>query len=170
MERFSHIVDRVSDVTGRIASVLVVILTFEIGYDVLMRYFFAWPNFWAYDMTIFLYGSFAILGAAYCHYCHGHVRMDLLYGRLSTRGQAIADIIGYIFLFFPLMSVLVYICTTHAIWSLNLGERSSASAWRPYMWPFKLAVAYGLALFWLQGLVDFRRRILTAVRGVEYES
>lgn len=169
MRSFFRIVDSISIARGKIASVLVVILTLSISVDVVLRYVLAWPCFWAYDMTIFLYGSFAILGAAYCHYLGGHVRMDLIYGRLSTRGKAIADIIGYVFLFFPLMSVLVYVCTTHAIWSLMLGERSSASAWRPYMWPFKLVVAYGLALFWLQGLVDFLRRVINATRGVEYE-
>lgn len=169
MERFLHVIDRISEITGKLASLLVVILTLAICYDVFMRYVFAKPSFWAYDMTIMLYGSFAILGVAYCHYLKGHVRMDLLYGRLSIRGQAIADIIGYIFLFFPLMVVLVYKCGEHGIWSMSFGERSSASAWRPYLGPFKLAIVYGLTLLLIQGVVDFIRRIVTAVRGVRYE-
>jgi TRAP-type mannitol/chloroaromatic compound transport system permease small subunit len=170
MRSFFRLVDSLSDYTGKAACLLVVILTFSICIDALTRSAFAWANYWAYDTTIMLYGAFAILGTAYAHYRHAHVRMDLIYDKLTTRGKAIADVIGYVFLFFPLMSVLVYKCGEHAIWSLTLGERSSASAWRPYMWPFKLVIAYGLALFWLQGLVDFLRRIITAVRGVEYES
>ncbi|MEW6530303.1 MAG: TRAP transporter small permease subunit [Thermodesulfobacteriota bacterium] len=170
MDKVLHAVDRLSDITGKCGSLLVVVLTLAICYDVILRYILAWPCFWAYDMTIMLYGSFAILGAAYCHYLGGHVRMDLLYGRLSPRGKAIADIIGYLCLFFPLMIVLVYKCGENAIWSLQLGERSSASAWRPYMWPFKLVIAYALALLLLQGIVDFVRRVITAVKGVEYES
>ena len=170
MERFLRVIDRVSEITGRMASILVIILTIAICYDIFMRYVFAKPSFWAYDMTIMLYGSFAILGAAYCHYLKGHVRMDLIYGKLSPRGKAIADIVGYLLLFFPLMSVLVYKCGEHAIWSMSFGERSSASAWRPYLGPFKLIIAYGLALFLVQGIADFLRRIAVAVTGVEHES
>ena len=170
MERFLRVIDRISEITGRMASILVVILTLAICYDIFMRYVFAKPSFWAYDMTIMLYGSFAILGAAYCHYLGGHVRMDLLYGKLSTRGKAIADIVGYLILFFPLMIILVYKCGQHAIWSMSFGERSSASAWRPYLGPFKLIIAYGLTLFLLQGIADFLRRIVTAVTGVKHES
>lgn len=170
MEQVFRAVDRLSDLTGKIASILVVFLTLSICYDVILRYILAWPCLWSYDMTIFLYGGFSILGAAYCHYRHGHVRMDLLYGRLSTRGKAIADIIGYVLLFFPLMTILVYKCGENAIWSVQIGERSASSVWRPYMGPFKLVVVYGLALFLLQGIVDFVRRVITAVKGVEYES
>lgn len=170
MKKVFRVVDRISEITGKVASVFVVILTVAICYDIFMRYVFAKPSYWAYDLTIMLYGSFAILGAAYCHYQNGHVRMDLLYGRLSTRGRAIADTIGYLVLFFPLMSVLVYKCGGHAIWSFTSGECSSASAWRPPLGPFKLLITYGLLLFFLQGLVDFLRRVLTAIRGVEYES
>ena len=82
MEKFFHVIDRTSDLVGKWASFLVVILTLAIGYDITVRYLFNIPNFWAYDMAIMLYGSYAILGAAYCHYTNGHVRMDLLYGRL----------------------------------------------------------------------------------------
>ena len=67
MEKFFHVIDRTSDLVGKGASFLVVILTLAIGYDITVRYLFAVPNFWAYDMTIMLYGSYAILGAAYCH-------------------------------------------------------------------------------------------------------
>lgn len=170
MEKFFHVIDRTSDLVGKWASFLVVILTLAIGYDITVRYLFNIPNFWAYDMTIMLYGSYAILGAAYCHYTNGHVRMDLLYGRLSPRGRAIMDIICYIFLFFPLFIVLIWKCGDHAWWALVNGERSSASAWRPLIGPFKMVIVFGLVLFFLQGLVDFLRNILFVVKGGKHES
>ncbi|MCG6881978.1 MAG: TRAP transporter small permease subunit [Deltaproteobacteria bacterium] len=170
MEKFFHIIDRTSGLVGKGASFLVVILVIAIGYDITLRYFFNIPCFWSYDMTIMLYGSYAILGTAYCHYRNGHVRMDLLYGRLSRRGRAIMDIICYIFLFFPLFTVLIWKCGNYAFWSLINGERSSASAWRPVLGPFNMVIVLGLILFFLQGLVDFLRNIIFVVKGGKHES
>ena len=95
MEKFLRIIDRASEWTGKCASFLVVILTLAIGYDITVRYLFAKANFWPYDLTYMLYGSYTMLGAAYCHYRKGHVRMDLLYSKLSTRGKARMDVICY---------------------------------------------------------------------------
>ena len=121
-------------------------------------------------MTIFLYGSYAILGAAYTHAKNGHVRMDLLYGRLSERGRATVDVICYFILFFPLFIVLLYECGGHVLWAVMHGERSSASAWRPYVGPFKLSILLGLFLFFLQGVVEFLRSFKIMLKGGSHES
>lgn len=165
MEKILRIIDGASEWTGKLASFLVVILILAIVYDVTVRYLFAIPNQWSYDMTIFLYGSYAILGAAYCHYAGGHVRMDLLYMNLSPRGRAISDVICYILLFFPLFIVLIYKCGNHAIWAVIHGERSSSSVWRPPLGPFKMAILLGLVLFFLQGVADFLRSFRIALKG-----
>ena len=170
MEKIFHVIDRISEIVGKVSSFLVVVLVIAIGYDITTRYLFAKANFWAYDMTIFLYGSYAILGTAYCHLTKGHVRMDLLTARLSVRGRATVDAICYVFLFFPLFAVLINKCGGHAFWAVLNAERSSASAWRPYMGPFKLAILLGLILFCLQGIVEFLRSVRIAVKGGPHES
>ena len=170
MEKFLQLIDRVCDAIGKWASFLVVVLTVSIGYDIFMRYFFAKPTFWAYDMTIMLFGAYSILGAAYCHYHDGHVRMDLIYGGLSSRGKATVDVICYIFLFFHLFTILLYKCGEYAIWALMHGERASGSVWRPPLAPFKLTVAFGLLLFLLQGIVQFLKSFRIVLRGGKRES
>jgi len=170
MEKFLRIIDGTSIWTGKLASFLVVVLILAIGYDITVRYLFALPNLWSYDMTYMIYGGYTMLGAAYCHAVGGHVRMDLIYGRLSTRGRAVTDVICYLLLFFPLFSVLLYKCGENAVWSLLHSERSSASVWRPYMAPFKLAITFGILLFYLQGIAEFIRALIVAVKGVRHES
>jgi TRAP-type mannitol/chloroaromatic compound transport system permease small subunit len=127
-------------------------------------------NQWAYDSTYMLYGSYTILGAAYCHREQGHVRMDLFYGKLSQRGKAITDVICYLLLFFPLFTVLLYKCGENAYWSLLHGERSSASVWRPYMAPFKMSIVLGIFLFYLQGIAEFIRALTTAIKGERHDT
>ncbi len=170
MEKILRIIDRASEWTGKAASFLVVILTVAIGYDITVRYLFAKANFWAFDSTYMLYGSYTMLGAAYCHYKKGHVRMDLIYSRLSTRGKAVTDVICYLLLFFPLFSVLLYKCGENTLWSLMHGERGSASVWRPPLGPFKLAITFGILLFYLQGIAEFIRALQVAIKGESHES
>jgi len=169
MEKLLHFVDGVSIWTGKVASLLIIVLTVIICYDITMRYVIVKPTSWVFEATYMLYGIYAILGAAFCHHLKGHVRMDLLYVRLSPRRQALVDVLCYIFLFFPLFIVLTWKCSEHAYWAFISGERSSSSILRPPLWPFKSLVAFGCMLFLLQGAVEFLRSLQTAIKGKSYE-
>lgn len=170
MDRVLRAIDRLSEYVGKAASFLVALMTLGICYDVFVRYVLNAPTSWAFEVTYMIYGVYAMLGAAYCHYLRGHVRMDLLYGRLSARGKARMDAICYIFLFFPLFAVLIWKCGEHALWAWTFGERSSSSVWRPWLGPFKVLTTIGFILFMLQGIADFIRSLVTALRGETYES
>lgn len=170
MRIFLRIIDAASEWSGKFASFFVAVLVVAICYDISMRYLFAKPTSWAFDMTYMLYGAYTMMGAAYCHLFKGHVRMDLLYGRLSPRGRAISDAICYMILFFPLFIVLVWKCGGNAIYALTTAERSHASVWRPYLAPFKLFIALGFVLFFLQGLAEFIRSLYIAFKGEPHES
>lgn len=170
MEKILNIIDRASVCTGKVSSLLVAVLTAAICYDITMRYVVIKPTSWAFELTYMIYGVYAMLGAAYCHYLKGHVRMDLLYARLSPRRQAVVEVFCYIFLFFPLFVVLVWKCGEHAHYAFAYEERSSASIWRPLLWPFKGLIAFGFLLFLLQGAADFLRSLRIAIKGEPHES
>lgn len=165
MEKAFRVVDNLSEWTAKLSSYLMPALVVAICYDITMRYLFNKPTHWAFEVTYMTYGAYSVLGVGYCQLLKTHVRMDLLYSRLSPRTQAIVDCVCYLLLFFPLLAVLTYKCGEHGLWTLTSGERSSASVWRPHLWPFKLAITLGFLLFFLQGLVDFLRIVVRMVRG-----
>lgn len=165
MERAFKVVDRASEWTGKFSSYLMPALVIAICYDIFMRYVFNKPTHWAFELTYMTYGAYSALGVAYCQVLKTHVRMDLVFARLSPRTQAIVEAICYLFLFFPLLGVLTYKCGEHGLWALSSGERSSVSVWRPHLWPFKLAITFGFLLFMIQGFVDFLRLLGNIVRG-----
>lgn len=169
MEVFSKVVDRISEVSSKAASILAMVLTLIIGYDVFMRYIFSMPTVWAYDYSIIIYGSYTMLGAAYCLKVGGHVNMDLVYARLSTRTKAIVDAVCYILLFFPLFSILTLKMWQHAVWSVKSNE-SGASAFSPHLGFFKVILACGFTLLLLQGVVCFLRTVKFVMRGEKHES
>lgn len=165
MEKVFRAVDRASEWTGKLSSYLMPALVGAICYDIIMRYAFNKPTHWAFELTYMTYGAYSVLGVAYCQALKTHVRMDLLYARLSPRTQAVVESVCYLLLFFPLLSILTYKCGEHGLWTLSSGERSSVSVWRPHLWPFKLAITLGFLLFLFQGLVDFFRTLKKAVKG-----
>jgi len=170
MDKILRFIDWITVWTGKVSSLLAALLTAIIVYDITMRYVLIKPTSWAFEFTYMIYGVYAMLGAAYCHHYKGHVRMDLLYTRLSPRRQAVVEVFCYIFLFFPFLIVLVWKCSEHAYWAFSYGERSSASILRPPLWPFKSLIAFGFLLFLLQGAAEFLRSIRIAIKGESHES
>ena len=170
MEKVFRVIDAISEWTGKLASFLMAGLVAAICYDVTLRYVFNSPAAWGFDITYMVYGAYSMLGVAYCEKLKGHVRMDLIYAFLSPRKKAWVDVICYLMLFFPFLIILTYKCGDHTLWSLQSGERSSGSVWRPLLGPFKLAITFGFILFIFQGLVSFLRALRVALKGGAHES
>jgi TRAP-type mannitol/chloroaromatic compound transport system permease small subunit len=170
MDKVFRVIDGVSEWTGKLASFLMAGLVVAICYDVSMRYIFNKPTAWGFEITYMVYGAYAMLGVAYCEKLKGHVRMDLVYAKLTPRGKAWVDVVCYLVLFFPFMLVLTYKCGEHTLWSISAGERSSVSVWRPLLGPFKTAITFGFVLFIFQGLVNFLKNLRIALGGGSHES
>lgn len=165
MEKFFGVIDKLSEWMGKLASFMMAGLVFAICYDVFMRYVFSKPTYWAFELTYMVYGAYSAMGVAYCLLLNSHVRMDMLYSKLSDRGKAWMDVVGYVLLFFPFMIVLTYKCGDHAYWAWVSGEGSSVSVWRPQLWPFKFAIMLGFIMLILQGIVNFLKTLGVALKG-----
>jgi TRAP-type mannitol/chloroaromatic compound transport system permease small subunit len=170
MEKVFRVIDKTSEWTGKVASFLMAGLVAAICYDVAMRYVFNKPTAWGFEVTYMVYGAYAMLGVAYCEKLKGHVRMDLVYAKLSERRKAWVDVVCYLVLFFPFLIVLTYKCGEHTLWSITSGESSSVSVWRPALGPFKATITFGFILFIFQGLVNFLKTLRVAMGGQPYES
>lgn len=170
MRKIIWCIESLSSLVGKLASFLIVVLALCICYDVTTRYLFNIANFWPYDVTYMLYGSHAMIGAAYTLYHGTHVRMDLFYRVLDKRKKAIVDSICYVVIFFPLFLVLIWFFGEDTLWSLVRGERASSSIWRPQIAPFKAALTFGFILLLLQGFAEFIKALYTAVKGEDYVS
>ncbi len=164
----SNGVDRLSEWMGHVSAWLVIILIGEVVYDTLVRYLFNAPSGWSYDITYMLYGAAYMGGGAWTLLLDEHVRIDLIYGKISPKSKAIADAIGYVVFFFPSMSVLLYFCTKFAIQSWRMLEGSGETVWNPPIYPLKTVLCITLLVLLLQGIVQFVRCIITIKEGGKY--
>jgi len=129
-------------------------------YEAVARYVFDSPTIWSVEMSRFVFGAYFLLGGAYVLLTGGHVRMDIIYSRWSTRRKALMD--AGLFVFFVIfVGLTLWSSTEHAITSTMMMQRSGTT-WHPYLWPIKIIVAIGFLLMLLQGISQFIKSIATA--------
>ncbi len=138
-------------------------------YDVTMRYVFNAPTMWAYETAIMLGAAMYILAWSYTHRHHGHVRIDVIYTHLSSRGKAVIDVIGALLFFLPLAAVLIY---TSAFWmwrAWSIKEVLTEGYWYPPLSPLRTVIFIGAILFTLQGGARIFRDVYILVRNKAYD-
>jgi len=158
-------IDSISIWSGKLVAWVVIPNVLALVYEFFARYVFGHPTIWSYEVTYFLYGSHFLLGAAYTLHIKSHIRIDIFYQRISPRGRAIVDMIGYIIFFFPVMLLLIYAGAEFAIQSFEMSEKSGLSPWRPYLYPYKAVVVISIFLLFLQGVAEFIRDTSMAIKG-----
>jgi TRAP-type mannitol/chloroaromatic compound transport system permease small subunit len=158
-------IDSISIWTGKGIAWIVIPNVLALVYEFVARYIFGKPTIWSYEVTYFLYGSHFLLGAAYTLQLKSHIRIDIFYQHISSRGRAIVDTIGYLVFFFPVMLLLIYGGAEFTIQSFEMSEKSGLSPWRPYLYPYKAIVVISIFLLFLQGITEFIRNSYLALKG-----
>lgn len=116
---------------------------------------FSMPAIWTLEFSQFLMVAYFILGGPYSMQLGEHVRMDLLYAEWSDKTRYYIETIT-IFCLLVYLVILLYGSVSSTIYAISFGERNY-SAWRPYMWPIKVIITFGLFLMLLQTISIFIR-------------
>ena len=120
----------------------------------------------------YMFAGMVMFGAAHTLRMNEHVRVDLVYGRLSERGCAWVDLLGLIFFLMPAMVLMAWLAWPVFAESWRLNEMSS-NAGGLARWPAKLILPVGFALVVLQGIAEIIKRIAflsgIADAGARYE-
>jgi len=161
--RYVRIVDAVNYRIGRIMMYFIFVLIGILLWSSISKTFFL-PSLWTLEMAQFAMVAYYIFGGPYSIQLNANVRMDLLYGSWSPRTKAWVDAFTVLFLLFYL-GVLLYGAVDSTTYSLQYNERSP-TAWRPYLWPLKVAMCIGITLMLLQVISEFIKDI-ARIRGEE---
>ena len=158
-------VDRVAEWSGLLFCWMIVPLVAAMVYEVIARYAFHAATVWSYDISVMLYGSHFMLGAAYTLLRGGHIRTDIFYMNWSPRTKGIVDASLYLFLFFPGMALFFWMGWQEALHSWDIREVSDASPWRPIIYPFKTVIPVAAMLLIIQGMSEFLKSLYAAMTG-----
>jgi TRAP-type mannitol/chloroaromatic compound transport system permease small subunit len=162
-----RVADTISEWTGRLFAWLVVPITIIVVYEVISRRLLNAPHIWSFEVSTFLYSLHFMMVAAYTLLYDGHVTVDLIYGVLSRRWQAVIDVLSYLLFFFPFFLVFLVAGTEYASDSWATSERTM-TAQLPLMLPImKTLIPVASFLLLLQGASRFVRSLYLAVSGRE---
>jgi TRAP-type mannitol/chloroaromatic compound transport system permease small subunit len=190
---YVHTIDAINRFIGRIAMYLIFVLVGVLLWSSISKTFFD-PSLWTLETAQFVMVAYYVLGGPYSIQLGSNVRMDLFYGGWSVRTKAWFDAFTVLFLMFYL-GVLLYGAvgsTAYALgyfgtepfsffWDLlkalvtggldAAGEKlgyleRSPTAWRPWLWPVKTLLCFGVFLMLLQTLAELFRDI-GRIRGEE---
>ena len=124
------------------------------------------PSLWTLEMAQFCMVAYYMLGGPYSIQMGSNVRMDLLYGEWDNHRKAQVDAITIIFLIIYLI-FMIWGGWESFMYSLSYGGERSSSIWRPYIWPIKLIMLFGLSLMLLQSISEFFKDILR-IKGHDF--
>lgn len=157
--RFIKLIDQISEWVGKISAWIIIPLTLVVIYEVMLRHFFNAPTGWGYDTLWMLYSAQFMLGGAYTLLKRSHVRIDIIYNKLSFRGKVIFDIIIYsgVFLFITILFTWAGIKFASEAWATN--EKLSTTNWFFPSGPIKTIIPISFFLLTLQSLAELLRNI-----------
>jgi TRAP-type mannitol/chloroaromatic compound transport system permease small subunit len=158
-------IDRVSTWSGKAVAWCGLVLILELVYDTAARYVFNAPTEWSYDISYMLYGTMFMVGTSYTLHLDEHVRIGILYDRVSRRFRALIDIIGYVLFFFPVTIALFCWGFDFAAASWKMAEHAGVSMWSPPIYPFKTVIPVTALLLFLQGSAEFIRSVVFFTKG-----
>ncbi len=159
LTRLFAAVDRLSFACTAVAMALLVGLVGATTYEVVARYAFNAPTVWAYDVAYMLNGGLFLLAAAFTLAKNNHVRIDFLSVRLSIRSQHAINAAFYLVLLLPALALIARSSALSAWEAFATGKVEAVSPWQPRIWPFYTAIAAGLAMLWLQALIEALRHL-----------
>jgi TRAP-type mannitol/chloroaromatic compound transport system permease small subunit len=165
MRRYIGFADNLSAWFGKAFGWLIIVMTFGMSYEVLVRYLFNNPTPWALDISFIMYGTLFMMGGAYTLSRGGHVRGDFLYRLWSDRTQAKMDLTLYILFFFPGILALVFTGWKYASRSWGYAEVSVNSPAGIPIYQFKTVIVAAGILLLIQGLAQVFRCIICIREG-----
>ena len=149
------------DFTGRTVSWLslaMVLVTFLV---VFLRYVFDTGSIALQESISYMHALVFLIGAAYTLKYNEHVRVDILYSKLSIRHRAWVDLLGNIFILLPVMLFVIWISWEYVFESWAVFEGSREAGGLPGIFLLKSFILVMAILLILESIALILKSITT---------
>lgn len=154
-DRYCDGIDRLNSWMGRLWALSIFGVVLAVMYEVISRSAFDQATQWSNETTIYLSASAYLIGGGYALAHRRHVRIDLIYERLSLPTRAKLDLFTFIF-FVIYAGALLWVGSTTAWDAFQQGE-TTGTPWNPVIWPVRFAIPLAALLLLLQGIANLLR-------------
>ena len=156
--KISKLIDWLNEHVGRATYWLVLIAVLVSAANAIVRKLFNMSSNAFLELQWYLFSAIFLFCAGYALLHNAHVRIDVLTGRLSPKGQAWIDIFGTVFFLLPMALIFIWLSWPVFVRTYTHGEIST-NAGGLLIWPARLMVPIGFALLALQGVSELIKRV-----------
>lgn len=156
-------IDRISEALGWFTIGCTLVMVAVGAYNAIVRYLGRYigvnlsSNLYI-EVQWYLFSLVFLLGAPYVLKHNQHVRVDILYSRLSPKGQAWVNLLGGVLLLLPLCLVFLYYSFPAIANSWAILEQSSDPSGLP-RYPIKTFILISFFFLGLQGISEIIKQV-----------
>ncbi|HEY7864647.1 MAG TPA: TRAP transporter small permease subunit [Psychromonas sp.] len=140
MLKLEKLFDKFADIIGTITSIAMVLMILNVFYDVITRYVFNVSSIGMQEMEWHLFSVIILLGMAYTLKGDGHVRVDIIYDRLSNRKKSMINMLGAVFFILPISLLVGIGSIENAMQAFLSMEQSGNPGGLQYRWIVKALI------------------------------
>ena len=156
--KLSRRIDALTERVGQAALWLVLVVVLVSAGNAMMRYTINYSSNAFLEIQWYLFGMIFLSCGGYTFMRNEHVRIDLISGRLSKRGQTWIDIFGILFFLMPMAVAIMVLSWPVFILAIESSEMSN-SAGGLIVWPARLMIPAGFLLLIVQAISELIKRI-----------
>lgn len=161
LRRLIAIFDTISLTVGDMVRWAALGLVLMTGLIVVQRYVFGVSITKLQESVIYLHAILFLLSSAATLYHGGHVRVDILYSKLSERGKAWTDLFGVYLALIPMCWLILITSESYVGGAWRILERSRESDGLPLVFLLKTAIPVFAVMMIAQGFALASRAALT---------
>lgn len=153
-------IDRFTERTGQCISWFNLLLVLSVCVVVLLRYFLNIGSIALQEIAMYLHALIFLGASAYTLKHEDHVRVDVIYRRLSTRNKALVNSAGTLFLLMPVCAFIGFLSWEYVIQSWRIMETSSDPGGLPAVFLLKSLILFFAFTLLLQGIAEILRSVM----------
>ena len=166
--RFSRAVDWLNGQIGKYVIWLILASTVISALNAVVRKAFNISSNAYLEVQWYLFAASFLIAAGYTLLNQEHVKVDVLAGKLSKRGQIWIDIIGFVFFLTPFCLAVLWYGIPFFMQGYRSGEMSN-NAGGLIRWPVYAMIPLGFGLMALQGISEIIKRIAALEHVIDIE-
>ena len=151
---------------GRAMGWLMFLLVAVVTVDVISRYLFNTGAVVVQEGEWWLFSIIFLSAAGFTFVTDSHVRVDIIYSRLTKRNRNWVDLISSFVFLFPMCALIIYTSYPFIRDSWNVGEVSPDPGGIPMLYVLKTFIPLGFFLLGLQGVA----RVVRTIRELNDEA
>ena len=156
--KLSRRIDALTERVGQAALWLVLVVVLVSALNAVMRYTIDYSSNAFLEIQWYLFGLIFLSCGGYTFLRNEHVRIDLVSGHFSKRGQTWIDIFGIAFFLMPMAVAIMVLSWPVFIHAIESSEMSN-SAGGLIVWPARLMIPAGFFLLIVQAISELIKRV-----------